>query len=100
MTGLLSTRGVVDTDAMTILTTPDDVIRAFGGPSRMAVWAGVTENGVCWYRHRGIPPALHLRLIAEAKRRGWRLDPVALFELDPQDIEVLTDIRELAPPAA
>jgi hypothetical protein len=71
------------------LKTPDDVIRAFGGPARMSAWAGVSENAVCWYRHRGIPPALHVRLMAEAARRNWAIDPVALFELDPEDAAVL-----------
>lgn len=74
-----------------ILTTADDVIKAFGGPARMSEWAGVSENAVCWYRHRGIPPALHLRLVAEADRRGWVIDPVALFELDEHDVAVLRD---------
>lgn len=79
-----------------ILTTPDDVIRAFGGPRCMAEWAGVSENGVCWYRHRGIPPSLHLRLLAEAKRRGWQIDPVALFELEPDDVAMLAEVVPFA----
>ena len=63
---------------MKTLTTVNDVIRFFGGPSKTAKWAGCTDNAVCLWRKRGIPPAVHLRLLIEAQKSGVRLGPEVL----------------------
>ncbi|MBA2126698.1 hypothetical protein DLM45_10790 [Hyphomicrobium methylovorum] len=57
------------------LTTIPDVVRAFGGPSGMAEWAGIGAPAVCNWIDRGhIPPGWHFRLDREAKERGFEID--------------------------
>ena len=73
---------------MKTLTTVDDVIAMFDGPAKVARWAHLTTNAVCWWRHRGIPPSMHLRLLIEAHRRGFQIAP-ELFELEPDDWKYL-----------
>ena len=55
------------------LLTADEVIEFFGGTLQMADWAGTSMNDVDWWRKRGIPPEMHLRLLIEAHRRGVRI---------------------------
>lgn len=76
---------------MTTLHTVDDVIEMFGGPSAAARWARVSANAVCWWRKRGIPPGVHLRLLIEARRRGHIIAP-ELLELEDDEGE---ELREL-----
>jgi len=58
------------------LTTISDVVRAFGGPSGMAGWAGIGAPAVCnWIEREQIPPGWHFRLDREARQRGFEIDP-------------------------
>lgn len=66
------------------LTTVDQIIDAFG-LEWLARWAGYESvSGVCNWRTRGIPPGLHVRLIAEATRRGFVIEPT-VFGLADSD---------------
>jgi len=57
------------------LTTVADVVRAFGGPSGMAEWAGIGAPAVCNWVDRGfIPPGWHFRLDREARAMGYEID--------------------------
>lgn len=77
---------------MKTLLTADDVIDTmFRGPSKAARWAGVSDNAVCHWRHRGVPPSLHLRLVIEAQRRGFLIGP-DVFGLEPDDWDALRGI--------
>lgn len=69
---------------MKTLSTPDDVIKMFGGPAKTARWAGVTDNAVIWWRKRGLPPSIHVRLLVEAGRRGFQVGK-DLFDLPDED---------------
>lgn len=69
---------------MRTLSTVDDVIDLFGGPAKTARWACTSTNAVCWWRHRRIPPAIHLRLLIEARRRDVRIGR-DVFDLDEDE---------------
>lgn len=69
---------------MRCLDTTDSVIDWLGGPREAALWLGCTDNNICHWRHRGIPPGHHTRLIARAKREGVIISN-ALFELPHDD---------------
>jgi len=57
------------------LTTVSDVVRAFGGPSGMADWAGIGAPAVCNWVERGfIPPGWHWRLDRDAREKGYEID--------------------------
>ena len=57
------------------LMTISDVVRAFGGPSGMAEWAGIGAPAVCnWVEREHIPPGWHFRLDREARQRGFEID--------------------------
>jgi hypothetical protein len=74
-----------------IIHTVDQLIAAFersGAP--LPEWAGIGATAVANWAARGfIPPGWHLRLYAEAYRRGLHLDLEALFGLPPDECEVL-----------
>lgn len=76
---------------MSTLHTVDDVIAMFGGPTAAAQWARVSANAVCWWRKRGIPPGVHLRLLIEARRRGYVIAP-ELLELEEDEGQQLCEI--------
>lgn len=59
------------------LRTIDELIAALGGVTEVAKWAGVGKTAVSnWSARELIPPGWHLRLFAEAKARGYSVDPV------------------------
>lgn len=68
---------------MRFLANTDAVIKWLGGPSEAARWLECTDNAICHWRHRGIPPGHHARLIARARKEGVIISN-ELFEL-PED---------------
>ncbi|MGI9521255.1 MAG: hypothetical protein ACR2PG_06350 [Hyphomicrobiaceae bacterium] len=70
------------------LLTADEVIEFFGGTVQMANWAGTSMNAVVWWRKRGIPPAMHLRLLIETHRRGVRIGR-EVFQLTQEEWDTL-----------
>lgn len=63
-----------------------DIVAAFGGYDELAKWAGYEHaSGAANWLSRGIPPAYHMRLSLEARRRGYILDPESVFGLEPDD---------------
>lgn len=78
------------------LATIRDVVLAFGGPAELGQWCGINANAVSNWMGRGeIPPCWHLRLILEARRRGFEIDPV-VFGLEGDDASDLTALSALA----
>lgn len=79
-----------------VIHTVDQLIDAFGGPGEMAAWAGIGATAVAnWAARSFIPPGWHLRIYAEACRRGLRLDLEALFGLSPDEVEALCRVHRL-----
>lgn len=69
-----------------------DVAAAFGGTAELGRWAGVGQNAVCnWLRRGGIPPSYHVRLLIEARKRDWKIDPAGIFELEASDALLLSE---------
>jgi len=67
------------------LSTVDDIIKMFDGPSKAARWAKVSDQAVCLWRTReAIPPSTHLRLIIAARKRGYVISK-DLLRLDEDD---------------
>ncbi|NOU05335.1 MAG: hypothetical protein HOO99_04050 [Hyphomicrobiaceae bacterium] len=59
-----------------ILTSIAEVVKAFGGTTGMAEWAGIGLPAVSnWIAKGQIPPGWHFRLDKEAQRRGYTIDP-------------------------
>lgn len=82
------------------LTTVDDVIAMFGSPAKAARWARTSDQAVCNWRRRGIPPSAHLRLLIEARKRG-RLVGNEVLGLEPEEwFELYTLIGPPAEPVA
>jgi len=75
----------------TTLRTTDDVVAAFGGTAELARWAGVGQNAACNWIERGIPPSYHVRLLIEARKRGWKIDAEGLFGLEQADASLLSE---------
>jgi len=73
------------------LATIDDIIRWLGGPRRAAEWLSCTDNAVIHWRHRGIPPAQHLRIVVRALSEGKRISN-DLLELPAPEAEALRKI--------
>lgn len=68
------------------LHTIQDVVEAFGGYAELARWAGYEHpSGAANWLSRGIPPAYHMRLALEVRRRGFALDPEAVCGLEGED---------------
>lgn len=61
------------------LTSIAEIVEGLGGPGEVARWADVNNSAVCNWIERGvIPPAWHLRLLMESKRRGLVIDAKTL----------------------
>lgn len=54
-----------------IITSADELIRAFGGPSKLALLLCLTQGRVSQWKADGIPTGWHLRLSRMAEARGW-----------------------------
>lgn len=62
------------------LTSIADVVKAFGGTSGMAEWAGIGASAVSnWIDRDQIPPGWHFRMYRDAQSRGYEIDP-AVFD--------------------
>ncbi len=68
-----------------------DLIDAFGGPIGLAQWAGVGQSAVSNWQRRGLPPSYHIKLLIEARRRSWRIDPAGIFDLEHSDAAILSE---------
>ena len=61
------------------LTTIREIVDALGGPSQVAKWAGVNDTAIHnWIDRSVIPPAWHMRLLVETRKRGLVIDMTAL----------------------
>ena len=59
-----------------MLTTIADVVKAFGGTSGMAEWAGIGASAVSnWIDRDQIPPGWHFRIYRDAAALGFGIDP-------------------------
>lgn len=74
------------------LRSVDDVAAAFGGTAELGRWAGVGQNAACnWLKRGNLPPSYHVRLLIEARKRGWKIDPSGIFELEAADALLLSE---------
>ena len=79
---------------MKVVQTIPDLIEALDGFQRLAKWAGYEDaRGIHNWISRGIPPAYHLRLTLEARRRGIEIDP-AVFGLEAEDAASLRAVMK------
>lgn len=71
------------------IETIDDLIGAFGGPSKLGAHLGIGDTAVHNWAARGfVPPSWHLRLFVDLKARGATVNP-ELFELERSAARVL-----------
>lgn len=64
------------------ISSIDDLVTAFGGPTELGEWLGVGASAVSNWQARGnIPTGWHLRLYLEAQRRGMPID-LTVFGFD------------------
>lgn len=76
-----------DIDLVMQIRTIDELIEAFGGASELGRWLGITQEAVSnWKIRREIPTGWHLRLLVEARSRGWEIDPGVFGFSDPSDV--------------
>ena len=74
-----------DIDVDMQITTIDKLIEAFGGASELGRFLGITQEAVSMWKGRGeIPTGWHLRLLIEARSRGWLIAP-EVFGFDGGD---------------
>lgn len=72
---------------MKTINTIDDLIEAFGGASELGRQLGITQEAISMWRMRGeIPTGWHLRLLIDARSRGWEIAPDVFGYRDPSDI--------------
>lgn len=80
---------------MKVIATIPELIETLGGYAHVARWAGYEDaRGVYNWVARGIPPSYHLRVVAEAKRRGVLLDPEALLGVPVDEAVVVRRMLE------
>lgn len=61
------------------------LVKAFGGPTELANWAGLGASAISnWIDRDFIPPAWHYRLHVEALRRGFEIDPTVFGMPQPE----------------
>jgi hypothetical protein len=78
------------------LTSIDDLVSAFGGPTALGDWLGVGASTVSNWQARGsIPTGWNLRLYLEAEHRGFDIDLTVfgferledfLYACNPRDV--------------
>ncbi len=67
------------------ITTIHELVEFFGGDTAMADFFGTTQPVVGqWKRRHAIATGWHLRILAEARRRGARVHP-SVFGLSEED---------------
>lgn len=77
---------------MKVIDTIPELVETLGGYSRVAQWAGYEDaRGVHNWVSRGVPPAYHLRLILEARQKGFVISP-EVFGLDGGEAEALRSV--------
>ena len=60
------------------LRTVREIVKAFGGPKKLAEWAAVVKSAPSnWVAEGHIPPGWHYRLHLELSARGYKIDPRA-----------------------
>lgn len=60
------------------LRTVADIVKAFGGPKSLSIWAGVGKSAVSnWISDNDIPTGWHYRMHLELTARGFEIDPRA-----------------------
>lgn len=58
------------------LKTVDEVVDAFGGPSKAAEWCGIGNSAVSnWFVRGFIPPGWHYRMATHLRDLGFDPDP-------------------------
>lgn len=68
---------------MSMVSTAEGLVTAFGGPRATARWAGVSVPAVYqWLADDHVPRAHSLAVYLTAKRMGIAIDTVALFGVD------------------
>lgn len=76
------------------LRTVGDIIKAFGGPSKVAKWTGLTPPAISyWLSEDFVPPAWHLRIWLELEARGYI---VTLSALGVKDTKGILSLRRVA----
>ena len=79
-----------------IISSADELIRAFGGPSKLALLLCLTQGRVSQWKADGIPTGWHMRLARMAEARGLVVDDRVwgLEDFDPHaPMEALTEVR-------
>ncbi len=67
----------------------DELIRFFGGPTKLGHELGIGDNAICNWAARGfIPPSWHLRLYVDLRRLEKTANP-ELFEMPAESASVL-----------
>lgn len=67
------------------ITSIHQLVEALGGDSAVAEWLGISQPAVGMWKSRDcIGSGWHLRLLAEARRRGLTVDP-RVFGLSERD---------------
>lgn len=76
------------------ISTIRELIAALDGPTAVAEWAGVEHASAVsnWEARGSIPPGYHLRLLLEARRRGFVISPEGIFGLDGDDAKEFRDL--------
>jgi hypothetical protein len=78
------------------ITSIDELVTAFGGPTALGDWLGVGASAVSNWQARGnIPTGWHLRLYLECERRKLPVD-LAVFGFDGADLALFTDRQRMA----
>jgi hypothetical protein len=76
-----------DIDVAMQIENIDQLIEAFGGASELGRRLAITQEAVSMWRMRGeIPTGWHLRLLIDARSRGWEIAPDVFGFRDPSDI--------------
>ena len=84
-----SSGAVLSQDMRYDINSLDELIAAFGGPSKAADEYDITPQAICDWRAKGyLPPSRHLQVILALKRRGKSCNP-ALFDCTDEDWRLL-----------
>ncbi len=72
------------------VATIDELLAAFGGPSKLAKLLHVSQSAISlWKIRETVPPGWHVRLLIEADRRNITLSPT-LFKIEGEDAKVFS----------
>lgn len=78
------------------ITSIGQLVDALGGPTKLGRDHGVTASNIANWSLRGyIPPAWHLRLYLELRKRNLTADP-DLFEMTPEQARLAFPKRKNA----